>query len=126
MWRRDREAAERAAERRRVEDAAPRLAALVPQIESLRLEVQESRASIANPEATHIRRVQVAHAPAMFIVPCHDSHCKEGGHDVTREVMIALRSRQARFEGEDACQGSVGSGHCERVLRYVGVATYRD
>lgn len=125
MWRRDREAAERAAERRRREDDAPRLATTVPKLETLRLEVRESRANIANSEATHIRRVQVAHAPAMFVVPCHDSHCKEGGHDVTREVMLALRAGEEHFEGQDACQGSVGSANCERVLHYVGVATYR-
>jgi hypothetical protein len=125
MWRRDRAAAERAAERRRREDEAPRLAATVPELLTLRLEVQETRASIANAEATHIRRVQVAHAPAMFVLQCHDSRCTDGGHDVTREVMHALRARETRFAGEDACQGSVGTVNCERVLHYIGVATYR-
>jgi hypothetical protein len=126
MWRRDREAAERAAQRRQRENDAPRLADAVPNLESLRMEVRETRANIANPEASHIRRVVVAHAPALFVVPCHDSHCKEGGHDVTRDVMSALRSRAARFEGEDPCQGTVGSANCERILRYVCVATYRE
>jgi hypothetical protein len=126
MWRRDREAGERAAARRQRENDAPRLSTVVPGLESLRLEVRETRANIANPEASHIRRVVVAHAPALFVIPCHDSHCKEGGHDVTREVISALRSRTLRFEGEDACQGTVGSANCERILRYIGVATYRD
>ena len=126
MWRRDREAAERAAARRQRENDAPRLNTVVPHLESLRLEVRETRANIANPEASHIRRVVVEHAPALFVVPCHDSHCKEGGHDVTRDVISALRARNLRFEGEDACQGTVGSANCERILRYVGVATYRE
>lgn len=125
MWRRNQEAAQRFAERRQREDDAPRLAAVVPSLETLRLEVQESRSGISNPEASHIRHIVVAHAPALFVVPCHDAQCKDGGHDVTSEIMHALRSHLPRFEGEDACPGSVGTANCARVLRYVAVATYR-
>jgi hypothetical protein len=126
MWRRNDEAAQRFADRRQREDNAPRLAAAVPQLETLRLEVQESRSGIANSEAAHIRHIVVAHAPALFVVPCHDAQCKEGGHDVTTAIMYALRSREKRFEGEDACPGYVGAANCPRILRYVGFATYRD
>jgi hypothetical protein len=126
MWRRNDEAAQRFAERRQREDSAPRLSAAVPHLESLRLEVQETRSGIANSEAAHIRHIVVAHAPALFVVPCHDTQCKEGGHDITASIMYSLRSREKRFEGEDPCPGYVGAANCPRVLRYVGVAVYKD
>lgn len=51
------EAAQRAAERRRRENEAPRLQELVPELETLRFEIEEHRAGIVLPESTHIRRV---------------------------------------------------------------------
>jgi hypothetical protein len=125
MWRRDKAAAQRFAERRQREDEAPRLSAVVPHLESLRLEVTESRSGISTPEAAHIRRIVVEHAPALFLLSCHDTQCKDGGHDITNQVLSALRARQTRFEGEDACNGALGSATCQRVLHFVGVATYR-
>ena len=68
----------------------------------------------------------VASAPALFVMPCHDAHCKDGGHDLTREILAELRQRNGRFTGEDACRGTVGSSGCSRVLGYVAVATYQD
>jgi hypothetical protein len=124
MWYRDKDAGRRFVERRQREDDAPRLAETIPHLQSLRLEVQERRSGISNPDASHIRHVVVATAPALFVLPCHDSRCKDGGHDVTREITAALRSHQGRFEGEDACCGVVGSANCERVLKYVGFATF--
>jgi hypothetical protein len=118
------EAAGLIAERRRREAEAPRLAALVPELEKLRLEVVERSANIARPEHTHTRHVVVASAPALFVLPCHDSRCKDGGHDVTTEILAALQARKERFEGEDACSGVIGSASCARVLTYVGIATY--
>jgi hypothetical protein len=126
MWRRNQEAAQRFAERRQREDDAVRLSATVPGLESLRLEMQESRSGISNPEASHIRRIVVSSAPALFVLPCHDTQCKEGGHDITADILSALRARKLRFEGEDPCSGVVGSANCQRILRYVGVATYTD
>ena len=119
------EAAQRASERRRREDEAPRLAGEVPKLESLKLEIMEKHAGNVVPESTHIRRVQVEHAPALFAMPCHDRECKEGGHDVTEVILKALRGGQTRFEGDHACQGRVGEGECGRLLHYVGIATYR-
>lgn len=112
------------AERRRREDEAPRLKAQIPTLSTLRLEVVERSASISRPEHAHTRHVVVASAPALFFVPCHDSSCKEGGHDLTSEVLAALRRKEERFEGEHACPGSVGTANCARVLAYVGVAHY--
>jgi hypothetical protein len=119
------EAAGRAAERRQREAEAPRLAQIVPTLSTLRLEIQEHSANISRPQSVHTRHVVVASAPALFVLPCHDSQCKDGGHDVTDQILAALRAGQLRFEAEHACQGAVGTVPCSRVLSYVGIATYR-
>jgi hypothetical protein len=123
--RRNTEAAQRAAARRQREDEAPRLQTEVPNLESLRLEIDVRRETGVLSGGTHIRRVVVENAPALFFVPCADRDCQDGGHDLTREIMTALRKTQTRFEGQDACAGQVGPARCGNVLRYVGVATYR-
>src|SRR5436190_21362789 len=101
MIRRHSEAAQRAAERRKREDDAPRLRATVPKLESLELEFRESRAGVQMADVTHKRRVVVERAPALFELPCQDSACRDGGHDITREVMRALQDGLERFHGED-------------------------
>lgn len=126
MWRQNREVTLRTAERRQREDEAPRLAVTIPGLQGLRLEVLEHSSSVSHPEYTHVRHVVVANAPALFVVPCHDKECKEGGHDLTQEILAALRLRNARFQGEDVCRGMVGSAGCSRVLGYVAVATYQS
>src|SRR5262249_52880111 len=125
--RRGSEAAQRAAERRQREDDAARLATEVPQLETLRLEIEERRGGGVLAGGTYIRRIVVEHAPALFQLPCGDRTCQDGGHEVTREIMQALRAGQTRFEGEDPCNGHLGTSgvRCDSVLRYVGVATYR-
>jgi hypothetical protein len=119
------EAAERAQARRELENAAPRLAIEVPTLATLKLELEEHEGTSRRPEQNHIRHIVVASAPALFMVPCGDSRCKDGGHDITRDVMRSLRSGETKFQGTDACQGSQGSGLCVRVLHYTGIATYR-
>ncbi len=126
MRRRFDEASQRAAERRRREDAAPRLIETVPDLESLTLEIQERREGVTNGESAHIRRIVVQHAAALFVVPCHDSSCDSGGHDVTNEILRALREHKTRFEGQDACRGVTGSANCQRIMHYVATATYRS
>lgn len=119
------EAAGRLEERRKREADAPRLSATVPALEKLRLECSERSANIVRPEHTHTRHVMVQSAPALFVLPCHDSRCKDGGHDLTATILAALKKKQERFTGEDACPGVVGTAACSRVLDYVGVATYQ-
>ena len=126
MWAQNRDAAKRTAERRQREADAPRLAALVPALEKLRIEVLERSSSISRPEHTHVRHIVVASAPALFVMPCHDTQCKDGGHDLTTEILSALRGHKVNFQGEDVCSGVVGSAGCSRVLGYVAVATYRE
>jgi|SRR5688572_9758477 len=125
MRRQSREVTLRTAERRQREDEAPRLAVTIPALQGLRIEVLEHSSSIARPEYAHVRHVVVASAPALFVMPCSDKDCKEGGHDLTHEILAALRRRNGRFEGKDACRGTVGSAGCSRVLGYVGLATYQ-
>ena len=125
MWGQNREATRRQAELRQREDEAPRLATTVPKLEKLRLEVSERSSSIARPESAHIRHVVVAHAPALFELPCRDAQCKNGGHDLTRDILAALRGGKVRFEGEGGCTGVVGNGACSRILQYVATATYQ-
>jgi hypothetical protein len=120
---RNSEAAQRLAERRRREDEAPRLKAEVPSLTKLDLELSD-RKGVADPASTYVRRVVVASAPALFEVPCTDSSCKDGGHELTHQVMRALRERRSSFEGEDVCNGSVGSSLCGRTLRYVATASF--
>jgi hypothetical protein len=123
-WR-QREAQERFAERRRRENDAPRLLSVVPALESLKLRLEEHRAGGTLAEASHLRPIVVAHAPALFVFTCQDSSCKDGGHDLTSEILLGLKSKKEEFQGEDACRGQVGSAECARVLRYTATATYR-
>jgi hypothetical protein len=122
-WR-QREGAEKFAERRRREDEAPRLISIAPKLDSLRFEIEERRAGSFLVETAHARPIVVTRAPALFFFPCQDSSCKDGGHDVTRAVCEALRAGRERFESEDRCSGQVGTADCGRVLRYVATATY--
>lgn len=123
-WR-QREAAERFAERRRRENEAQRLQTLVPKLETLRFELEEHRAGNPLAQSAHVRPIMVATAPALFVFPCQDPTCKDGGHDVTAQVCTSLRNGLSRFEGEDSCRGQTGSADCSRRLKFVATATYR-
>lgn len=115
--------AERFLERRKREDEAPRLHDEVPGLVSLQLDIEDRDGVIQG--AKYTRRIVVNRAPALFLVPCGDPRCEGDGHDLTREVMTALRSQEMLFRGEDPCQGSVGPGACSHVVVFEGVATYR-
>jgi len=113
--------AERFAERRRREDEAPRLREQVPDLTRLQLNIEERTGVGGN---THRRRVVIDSAPALFLVPCGDPRCVDGGHDLTTPVMQALRSRKKLLHGEDPCNGSVGPSTCSRVLHFDVIAEY--
>lgn len=123
-YRRHGAAAARFAERRRREDDAPRLCEQVPDLISLRLEIEE-RSGVTGTQPRHIRRLVVDRAPALFLVPCGDPRCVEGEHDLTETIMRALRAREASFQGEDECAGTVGTSPCGRVLHFDATAEYR-
>lgn len=120
------DAAVRAAERRRREDEAPRLAARVPRLASLKLEIEERRSSAVGADVSHVKRVVVDSAPALFELPCCDRSCKDGGHDVTRQILRELERGATTFDIEDVCDGSIGSAQCSRVLTLRGFATYHQ
>ncbi len=122
--RRNPEAQRRAAERRRRENDAERLREVVPELRSLSLVIEESCVNGVADAVTHIRRIVIERAPALFDLPCCDRHCKDGGHDITAHVMRALRQGRTRFEGADSCGGTLKVGECTRELRYMGEATY--
>ncbi len=116
------EAAEQAQQRRRQEDAAPRLALEVPRLESLSIAMAEGGPAGSN-AIEHTRRVVVGVAPALFEPRC--AHCKNGRHDITREIMRPLRDGATSIEGECSCDGTNGSANCPCVLRFRVIATYR-
>jgi hypothetical protein len=120
-YRRNSVQAVRFAERRRREDEAPRLSDQVPNLTSLRLEI-EDRCGVG--VATYIRPVLIDRAPALFLIQCGDPRCIDGEHDLTTAVMQALRQGKRSFEGEDNCGGSVGPGACSRVLHFSAAAEY--
>ena len=122
--RRQTEAARRADERRQREDEARRLKDEVPQLATLRLEIEESSSDSGMNTVRHTRHIVVDHAPALFEIVCGDTSCRDGGHDLTWEIMRELRALSGEFEGEDVCAGQVGNGECGRVLHYVAHATY--
>ena len=122
--RRNTEAAQRMAARRQREEESPRLRAEIPRLQSLKLEIDEKRGEVLA-GAAHVRHIVVDHAPALFVLHCSDRDCKDGGHDVTREVMAALRRGETTFEGSHVCDGRVGPRECGAMLRYVGSAVYR-
>ena len=121
---RDQEATRRARERREEEDAAPRLHEVAPTLRSLSISVHDQGESGALAGTGYVRHVVVARAPALFVIPCTDTTCEDGGHDVTADVLAALRRGDAEFAGEDACHGTRGNVTCGRVMRYVGKAEY--
>jgi hypothetical protein len=124
MNRRHSEAAERFAARRRREDEAPRLRSRVPNLVSLRLEVEERRATAVAVESRHVRHI-VDSAPALFVLPCGDPACKDGGHDVTALILRGLLAGSERFDVEDACMGDIGSARCGRIVKVTAIAVYR-
>lgn len=125
MPRKSREASERFTERRRMEDEAQRLAKVAPQLVSLRLEIEEGRGGAIASEAKHVRHVVIAHAPALFLFPCGDDACKNGGHDLTYSVLNEVRERIEQFVLEDTCYGDVGSAPCGMVVHVTAKAAYR-
>jgi hypothetical protein len=117
-------AAQRSDERRLREDEAPRLLTRIPDLLTLSLRI-EDRSATSFSQPRHVRHVVVARAPALFAIACSDPNCRDGGHDVTDSVMRALVRRETAFEGDDHCQGSLGSSFCTRVLHYDAVASYK-
>jgi hypothetical protein len=124
MTGRSREAFLRFAERRRREDEARRLHEEVPGLLTLRLEVEEHRGNATFAETKHVRHVVVARAPSLFVLPCGDPDCRDGGHDVTDALLQRLRTGATDFVIEDACVGDARGAKCDRMVALRATATY--
>jgi len=118
------EAALRFAERLQREQEAPRLRQRVPSLATLRLEITDGRGA-TNADPKHVRIIVVDTAPALFSLTCGDHGCRDGGHDLTSDVLRGLLARAAHFEVADACLGTVGAAECGRTMRVEVSATYR-
>ena len=110
-----------AVDRRQREDSAPRLAELIPRLTSLSIKVDE-KSVITSPK--YVRRIVVPSAPAMFILPCGNLNCSDGGHDISEDVLTALRHRKRSFGGSHCCSGWIGSSRCERTVWFECEAEY--
>jgi hypothetical protein len=123
---RARDAAERFAARRQREDEAPRLLDEVPGLLNLRLAMEERTVGGTISAPKHLRHIVVDSAPALFVFVCGDGRCTDGGHDLTYEIMSALRRRQTTFEGEHECGGTTGTTPCTRILHFEAAAEYKN
>jgi len=119
------EAGRRAIERRVREDEAPRLSEVVPALLDLSITIDERNEREPANDVSHIRRVVVASAPAMFDLQCCDRNC-DGGHDLTARILRALEQQETEFEGSDVCGGQSKEGPCHFTLHYRAAASYRS
>jgi hypothetical protein len=115
-----------ATERMEREDQAKRLLEEVPSLKSLRMTVRHRRGEMGFSASEFVKVVIVSRAPALFVIPCGDPHCRDGGADVTQEVLRALRTGKQSFEGTAHCSGALGtaSHSCTTVMTYTCEATY--
>jgi hypothetical protein len=111
-------------ERWKREDEAPRLKEKIPTVSSLRLELEELAEERPIVGTRRVRHIVVDQAAALFEIPCSDSKCENGGHDVTRQIMEALAQRQQAFEFQSACAGESAQQPCGRVLAVSASAEY--
>jgi len=106
------------------ENAAPRLKDLVPSLTSLKLSLVEQRATRDIGGTRRTQHVIVDTASTRFEVPCGETGCTGGGHDLTSTASSQLRQRQRTFGGTSACHGYVKDRPCDRQLAYAFVAEY--
>ena len=107
------------------ENDAPRLNAEVPNLEALRMNLEEFSGGHRIVGTSRIQHVVVAQASSRFEIPCGDSKCEEGGHDLTREALGHLRAADEAFGGSSVCSGRVGERACDRMLEYSFQAKYQ-
>jgi hypothetical protein len=117
------EAAQRRTDRLEREDSCQRLKYVVPTILGLRLVISEHGAG-GGDAVVHTRHIVVDRAPALFRLPCSEKDCVDGGHDLTSEIMRALRLHITAFDGRDVCYGTRYNTSCKRELTYNAIASY--
>ncbi len=109
--------------RREREDSAKRLSVEVPGLVSLRLDIEEKRPG-ASSSTRHAKIVVVDRAPALVDLPCTDPACRNGGYELTYEVLRGLRARETHFQVDARCEGQLGSASCHSVILVVAHAAY--
>jgi hypothetical protein len=124
MWNSKRVKGERS-ERWQREDAAARLAAEVPELLTLSLQLRNCTEETSMPGRSRTQHVIVERAAALFEIACVEPKCEGGGYDITSDILHALRQRKETLEGTSRCNGSVAQGYCRCTLIYVMKATYR-
>lgn len=107
------------------ENDAPRLNVEVPNLEALRMNLEEFSGGHRIVGTSRIQHVVVAQASSRFEIPCGDSKCEEGGHDLTNEALGHLRAAHEAFGGSSVCSGRVGERACDRMLEYSCQAKYQ-
>jgi hypothetical protein len=112
---------QRAIERREREASAPRLSDCCPALSTLRIQVQDHYGLGVT---KYVRHIPVERAPAYFVIACGDGACDSAGHDITHEVLFALRKGALEFSSEHACDGSIGKGVCTRTIHFTLNAEY--
>ncbi|HTM45595.1 MAG TPA: hypothetical protein VL137_11605 [Polyangiaceae bacterium] len=112
-------------QRRQREDDAPRLKVVAPALVTLKFTLHSVHGDSRISGSAYVKVIPVQNAPAHFEIPCSDTRCKEGGHDLTYEILRALKAEATVFEGEDLCLGTTGSAECNRSLKYSLSATYK-
>jgi hypothetical protein len=110
--------------RRDRELASPRLRDSVPRLRTLHFEVTVQQGGAWLNAARHVKRIAVDHAPALFLIPCTDPDCSDGGHDLTEAVLRSLERGRTRFSAENRCSGKVGDRECGRVVNVAAFAAY--
>jgi len=106
-------------ERWKREDEAARLSAAAPALVRLRLELSESSNGRKVLDSARIVHIVVPRAAALFEVPCSDARCKDGGYDLTRDILHNVLQRRRTFIGQNDCGGYLGASPCSRVLTFV-------
>jgi hypothetical protein len=106
------------------EDSAPRLRDEVPRLQTLKMNLAELNGEHGVPGSRRIQHVIVAQASVRFEIPCGDSACEEGGHDLSRTALDQLRAGRTSFSGTSLCSGRIGDRPCERRLEYQFEASY--
>jgi hypothetical protein len=106
------------------ENDAVRLKDEVPKLDALRMQLEEFSGGHSIAGTSRVQHIVVAQASSRLEIPCGDSKCEEGGHDLTHDVLGKLRAAQPTFEGSSVCIGHVGERPCERLLKYSAQAKY--
>ena len=124
--RRDLNARHRMSERWQRQDEADRLLGRIPTLRRLSIAVEERSGYTTIAAVSHVRRVVVESAPALFEIQCSSDECDGGYYDVTYDVLQALKRGVERFDFACTCNGTVRGAACPREARFVGVARFDE